>query len=306
MSIELKSLLFILSATLLWGIDLVIRYPVTLKMNYVSIVFLETLIGLVFVSPWIVKNRKVFKTLKLSDWLIAIFIGGIGMCVCGYLQTFCIQKATPGLFSFFQIFQPFFVIGMAYYLLKEKVDNLYLFWGSWAVLSALLMFSVDLGIMMDSEIFFFDIMIALLTMLIWGLCTILGKKFLSRHEAGTLVCLRWFFGFIFSSAIMIYDGERVPTEILLQGDVFRFMSMCLIAGPISMFLYYMGLKQIAAGKVSIIELSYGASGMIFSAIYTFEELSFLQLIGATSFFMFIVLFLYRSDNNSLFTRSAPT
>lgn len=298
MNLERKSSLFILAACLLWAVDLLVRYPITLKMGFVSIVFIESLVGLVFISPWLLKNTAALKKLSLKDWLITVFIGGIGMSVAGYLQTACIQKATPGLFSFFQIFQPLFVIYMAHIFLKEKVDNLYVYWGVWVILSAVLMFSVDLELMLGSEIVFSDMLIALSTMLIWGLCTILGKKFLKNHPPLVLVSLRWVFAFLFSSVILMNEKESVPYQLLLQADILvRFIFIGVIAGVFSMFLYYSGLKNMPAGKVSFIEISYAAFGMIFSAIYTFESLSFFQLLGATSFFAFIVLFLSRQESN---------
>lgn len=298
MNLERKSSLLILGACLLWAIDLLVRYPITLKMNYVSIVFLESIIGLIFIGPWLLKNRSQLKKLNTKEWLIAIFIGGIGTSVAGYLQTACIQKATPGLFSFFQVFQPLFVIYLAHLLLKERVDNMYLYWGIWVVLSAILMFSVDLELMFrSSEVVFTDILIALSTMLIWGLCTILSKMFLANHSPLALVGLRWVFAFLFSTVILFAEGERIPTEVLFQGDILgRFIFIGVIAGLFSMFLYYSGLKHLTAGKVSFIEISYAAFGMIFSAIYTFESLTFFQLLGASSFFIFIILFLSRNES----------
>lgn len=294
MTIERRSSLFILFACLLWAIDLLVRYPISLQMSFVSIVFIESLIGLLFIFPVLFRKRDELKSLTLKEWLIAAFIGGLGMSVAGYLQTACIQKATPGLFSFFQIFQPLFVIYIAHLFLKEKVDNMYVYWGIWVVLSAILIFSVDLEIMFSSEVVFLDMIIALSTMLIWGFCTILAKKFLKNRSALTLVGLRWFFAFIVSSVILSAEKETIPFEILLQNDIgARFLFISVIAGLFSMRLYYSGLKNISAGNVSFIEISYAAFGMIFSAMYTFEGLTFFQLIGAASFFAFIVLFLSR-------------
>lgn len=296
MNIERKSSLLIILACLLWAIDLLVRYPVTLKMNFVSIVFIESFIGFLFVSPWLFKNIKRLSTLSPKDWLIALFIGGIGMTVAGYLQTVCIQKATPGLFSFFQIFQPLFVIYVAHHLLQDKFDNMYIYWGIWVVLSALLMFSVDLELMLASEIMFTDMLIALSTMLIWGLCTVLGKMFLKHHSPTMLVSLRWGFAFIFSTAFLVAEGETLPVATILEFDTLvRFVFMGAVAGIISMSMYYKGLRELEAGKVSFIEISYSAFGMIFSAIYTFEGLTFFQMIGAISFFAFVVLFLSRQD-----------
>lgn len=299
MNVERRSSLLSLSACMLWTIDLFVRYPNTLKISFVSIVFLESAVGLFFVSPWLLKNSRELKKLKFKDWLIALFIGGIGMSVAGYLQTACIQKATPGLFSFFQIFQPLFVIYVAHIFLKEPVDNMYVFWGIWVVLSGILMFSVDLELMfVSSEFIFTDILIALTTMVIWGLCTILAKKFLATHSPLTLVGLRWFFAFIFSSFILVAEGQEITTEILFQSDILtRFIFIGLIAGIFSMYLYYSGLKHMPAGKVSFVEISYAAFGMVISAIYTFEGLTFFQLLGASSFFAFIILFLSRSETS---------
>lgn len=297
MNLERKSSFLILAACLLWATDLLVRYPLTLKMSFVSIVFLESLIGLLFISPWLLKNFSSLKGLTKKDWLITVFIGGVGMSIAGYLQTACIQKATPGLFSFFQIFQPLFVIYMAHIFLREKVDNMYVYWGIWVVLSAILMFSVDLELMLASEIIFSDMLIALSTMLIWGLCTILAKKFLQHHSPLILVSLRWFFAFAFSSVILLAEGERINTSLLFQWDLMvRFVFIGVIAGIFSMYLYYSGLKNMQAGKVSFIEISYAAFGMIFSAIYTFESLTFFQLLGASSFFAFLILFLSRSES----------
>lgn len=297
MNIERKSSLLILFACLLWAIDLLVRYPISLEMSFVSIVFIESLVGLIFISPVLIKNFSEIKKLSAKEWMIAAFIGGIGMSIAGYLQTACIQKATPGLFSFFQIFQPLFVIYIAHLFLKEKVDNMYVYWGIWVVLSAILMFSVDLEIMFASEFIFTDMLIALSTMLIWGLCTILAKRFLRDRSVLTLVGLRWFFAFIVSSIILLAEGETIPTQTLLQGDIaYRFLFISVIAGLFSMNMYYSGLKKITAGKVSFIEISYAAFGMIFSAIYTFESLTFFQFIGAASFFAFFALFLFRQDS----------
>jgi drug/metabolite transporter (DMT)-like permease len=304
MNLERKSSLFIISACLLWAADLLVRYPITLKMGFASIVFMESLIGLIFVSPFLVKNFQELKKLTKKDWLGVIFIGGIGMSVAGYLQVACIQKATPGLFSFFQIFQPLFVIYMAHVFLKDRVDNMYVYWGIWVVLSAILMFSVDLELMLQSEIVFLDMLIALSTMLIWGMCTIFSKQFLKNNSAITLVGLRWVFALIFSTIILLYEGEKIPLDYLFQADIMtRFFFIGVIAGLFAMYLYYSGLKNLPAGKVSFIEISYSAFGMIFSALYTFEALTFFQMVGAASFFAFIVLFLTKQDSNATSVRT---
>ena len=300
MNLERKSSIYILVACLLWAVDLLVRYPITLKMGYVSIVFIESFIGLFLVTPWLLKNgRRELSKFTTNDWLLAVFLGGIGMSVAGYLSTACIQKASPGTFAFFQIFQPIFVIVMAAVLLKEKLDNQYLYWGMWVLLSSVLIFSQDLELMFTSQDFILsDVLIALTTMLIWGFCTIAAKKLLKNHSPEALVAVRWFFAFIFAVVILISEKESPAFDILFQWEVgIRFLFIGAIAGIASMYFYYSGLKYLAAGKVSFFELSFPAFGMIFSAIYTFESLSIIQVIGATSFFTFLLFMLSRQESN---------
>lgn len=166
------------------------------------------------------------------------------------------------------------MISFAHLLLKEKVDNLYVHWGIWIILSAFLMFSVDLQLMMSSEVILSDILIAMFTMIIWGTCTILGKIFLKCHSVGLLVSLRWTFAFLVSSVIFVFENERLPFGLLSDPEiVVRFLFMGGVAGILSMYLYYKGLQVIEAARVSFIEISYSAFGMIFSALYTFETIS---------------------------------
>lgn len=293
-------------ACLIWAMDLIVRYPLSLRMSYVSIVFLESLVGLLFITPWMIKNGTTeLKKFSKQDWLLAVFIGGIGLSVGGYVQTVSIQKATPGTFSFVQIWQPVFVIFAAHKFLKEKIDNLYLYWGIWVVLSAFLMFSSDLELMFATQEFVAsDLTIALCCMLIWGSCTIAAKKLLLKHSAFSVVAVRWMFAMIFSTAFFIADGEGINFDIIFQSEiVIRFMFIAAVAGVGSMYFYYRGLQNLEAGKTSFLELSFPALGMIFSAISTFEGLTFFQTLGAISFFAFIFLMLARQESKTVTVRT---
>lgn len=303
MSTERRSSFLILGACLIWATDLLVRYPITLKLSYIHIVFLESLLGLLFVSPWLIKHgRHELKKFSKLDWGLTLFLGGIGMTIAGYLSTASIQNVTPGTFSFFQIFQPLFVVYAAHVFLKEKIDSLYFYWGIWIILSAFFMYSQDLLIMFDhpDTVSIPHIMIALGTMLIWGLATIAAKKLVSTQRVFSLVAGRWIFAFIFSSGMLFLEEKPLDLNILLNWDFnWRLLFMSGVAGVISMYLYYEGMRAIPAGRVSFLELSYPALGMIFSSLYTFESMTFIQVIGAASFFAFIMIIVSRKSHQNL-------
>lgn len=294
MTFEKRNSFFILAACFLWATDLLVRYPITLKLGYTSIVLIESALGVIFLIPWLMKNGiREFKKYSAKDWALSVLLGGVGMTVAGLLFTFCIQRATPGTFSFFQIFQPLFVVYFAHIFLKEKIDNMYFFWGIWIILSALLMYSQDIELsLIGGDLFSYPLetLVALGVMIIWGLCTIAAKNLLQRHSTTSVVVGRWIFAFIFALIFSFFKHEPTPWALALESDfVLRFFYISIVAGIISMSFYYAGLKNMKVGKVSFLELTYPALGMIFSAIYTFEALTFLQALGAVSFFIFITL-----------------
>lgn len=305
MSIDRRSSFLVLGACLIWATDLLVRYPITLKLSYIHIVFLESLLGLLFVTPWLLKHgRHELKKFTKMEWVLTIFLGGVGMAVAGYLSTASIQTVTPGTFSFFQIFQPLFVVYAASIFLKERIDNLYFYWGVWVILSAFFMYSQDLLIMFENPgtASFSDILIALGTMLIWGLATIAAKKLITTQRVLSLVAGRWIFAFIFSSGMLFLEERPLEMGLLLNWDfTWRLVFMSGGAGIIAMYLYYEGMREMSAGRVSFLELTYPALGMIFSSLYTFESMTLIQVIGAASFFAFIMIIVSRKNNESLAT-----
>ncbi|HXH76233.1 MAG TPA: DMT family transporter [Bacteriovoracaceae bacterium] len=309
MNNEKRSSLLILAACFLWALDILVRYPITLQVNFIHIVFIESLLGLLFVTPWLIKHgRHELKSFSMKDWLLAIFLGGFGMTVAGFLSTESILEASPGTFSFFQIFQPLFVVYAAHVFLKEKIDTLYFYWGLWVVLSAMLMYSQDLEMLMGNDISIVPgaMLIAFATMLIWGLCTIAGKKLLISHRPFTLVAVRWLFAFIFSLGFISFDKTPIPWDQMMNWDlIWRFGFISAVAGTASMYLYFTGMRDLPAAKVSFLELCYPALGIMFSALYTYEKVSFLQAIGVVSFFAFVLLILGRKESPGELTRRFP-
>jgi drug/metabolite transporter (DMT)-like permease len=302
MKTEKRSALFIIAACSLWALDLLVRRPLTGKMNFVHIVFIESLVGLLSVVPWLVKNgAKELGRFQRREWLLAAFLGGMGMTVAGILSTSSILQTSTGIFSFFQIFQPLFVVYAANLFLKEKIDNLYFYWGVWVGLSALLMFSQELGMLLMRDIYNLPgaIVVALTVMMIWGLCTIAGKGLLQNHSPMVVVAARWIFAFALSTVFLMLEEVSFPFQSLTEVTVWaRFFFIAGVSGTVSMYLYYGGMKELAAGKVSFLELTYPAMGIMLAVLTTFDEVSFFQAIGVASFFAFLLLFIGKKDEQT--------
>lgn len=299
LNIERKSYLLILLATFLWAVDLIVRYPMSLKYNSIQIVFVESVLGLITLIPWLLyRGKNIVKKLTIGDIFLFTFLGGFGLSVAGYFSTMSINADTPGIFSSFQLIGPFIVIGLAKYFLDERISKTYYTWGICFLLSAILIFSQDLILLFSGEEFKgLSFIVGFTSVIIWGGCTIAAKKLLKRYSPMELVALRWVFAVPFSGLFLYLSNSKVPYTVVgnIQ-DLEKFIMMSVVAGLLSMFLYYSGLKHLRAGKVAFLELSFPAFGMIISSYYTFDHLTLLQLLGGILFFLFIGLVFFKKSD----------
>lgn len=78
-----RSSLFIFAACFLWALDLLVRYPLTLKISLVHIMFVESLLGLFIVLPWLVSDGITsLQKMSRTDWLLAVLVGIAAMLIC--------------------------------------------------------------------------------------------------------------------------------------------------------------------------------------------------------------------------------
>ncbi len=292
-----KSILLIIGACFLWGIDLLVRYPLVQKLGFVHLTFLETFLGLIFVIPWKLKVEKklIHSKLPLRDWAMLIFLGGMGMTVAGFFSDLSLSTSTPAIFSIVQILQPLYVVIASRWILGEKVDSLYFYGGAWVLLSTLMIYSQDfmsykeLGVDIDPK----SLWMAFLAMLIWGSCTFVSKILLKKYTPLTIVYYRLIFAFIFSLVFLITKSSYLIEIIrmLTISDFLRLFFMSGIAGCLSMVLYYSGVSHLEAGKVSFLELSYPNFGIMLWSFFSFEKASLLRSFGVLFYLSFILLLL---------------
>jgi drug/metabolite transporter (DMT)-like permease len=299
---ERKSILLIILACLIWAIDLIVRYPLTQNISYIHLTFIESALGLFLILPYLIKHGiQDFKSFNRKDWILSAFLGGIGMTGAGFLSSVSLLKSSPGVFSMVQMLQPFFVVYAARLFLKEKIDSLYFYWGAWVILSAILMYSQDIELFFNSKLSVdpSGLLIAFLTMLIWGSCTIAAKFILIKHSPMTLITARWGFAFVFSLIFLLFDGNSLKLDYLLNVDSFlRLFFMSGFAGCFSMYIYYSGMRGLPAAKISFLELCYPAFGIMLWAFSMFEHVAFLQAVGIASFFSFIMIIFSQFNSRS--------
>src|SRR3989344_6733572 len=127
---------FIFIAALLWALDGILRRSL-FDLPPITIVFFEHLIGLVLISPFLVRAWRGEK-LTPTEWgimgLVAIFSGVLGTLffTAALLQVNFIQFSVVFLL---QKLQPVFATLAAWLLLKETITKRYLLWAALALIA---------------------------------------------------------------------------------------------------------------------------------------------------------------------------
>ena len=80
---------FVIIAASLWGIDGIILRPTLFNLPVPLVVFIESTIVAVLLSPIIIKQYSRIKLLKLADWLSFVGVAFLG----GVVGTMAITKA---------------------------------------------------------------------------------------------------------------------------------------------------------------------------------------------------------------------
>src|SRR3989304_8067366 len=119
----------IITAALLWAVDGVIRRNLY-SLPPITIIFFEHLIGLIILSPFVLKY--VFKT-KLSsrEWWLVVLIAILSGLFGTLWFTTALGKVhfiSISVVFLLQKLQPIFAISTASIFLKEKLDKRYIKW----------------------------------------------------------------------------------------------------------------------------------------------------------------------------------
>lgn len=293
----------IIFACFLWATDIFVRYPVTLKLQSQHIIFWENLVGLLVFLPFLNKSRlKELLDLNKKEVLLLIFLALFGSTIAGYFFNISIQLASPNTFSFLQVFQPLLVVGLASYFLKEKFDQLFVVWGMWIILSALIIQSseIELGtILNDFTSQPKAILMGLAAMLIWGTCTVVGKSLLENHTPYKIFMWRWIMSTIFTGIMFISSKTQFDYALLVEPEfTFRVLYIGIVCGSLAMWFYYNGLKKLKASTTSFVELAYPVFGMIFASFQTFGEMTFLQILGLVSLVFAVTILVKNTEEDN--------
>jgi len=267
-------------AALLWAVDAPFRKFLTEDLSSTTIVFMEhiTIAALVFVFLW--RFLPELKNLSLKEWAGVIFIALGGSALATVLFTQSFHYLNPSVAILLQKVQPFVAILLAVLILKEKLSGKFWLWAVVGMLGAYLVtfpeikiggFSLEGGTK--------GVLFALLAAFFWGGSTVFGRLVLKQISFQAMTAVRFLAALFFLFLMQAYYGRLSEIGSASGKDWFYVFIIAVLAGFVSLFIYYRGLRFTKASIATIGELAFPVAAVAVNWVFLDAALSTMQIVG---------------------------
>jgi len=275
--------LFVIFAAVLWGFDGIILRPSLYVLPVILVVFVESLLTTVLLTPILFKQLKTIRLISHKDLLaffaVALFGGAIGtMAITKAL--FYVNFVNLSIVIFIQKLQPIFALSLASILLKERLPKEFFIWALLAIIGAYIMtFGLNLPLMNTGDKTLDAAFFALIAAIAFAASTVFSKRALKNVSFYMGTYLRFLISSILMLFIIVGFGAVSSITHLTIHQMLIFLLIAFSSGGFAIFLYYYGLKQISASRAAIYELAFPLSAVIFEFIVHGKILSPIQWLG---------------------------
>jgi len=266
----------------LWGLDAVLRKPLTDIWSSWTIVLYEHVLLTLAVAPILWLNRERIRRLSPMGWASALVVawGGSALATLLFTEAFALAFSNPDVVILLQKTQPLWAIGAAALVLGERPRaELWLLLVPAVISTYLLSF----GWMAPGDAFTGGqarpALYALGAAALWGAATAFGRRGLREMTPDTLMALRFSLALPFLAVIAAPKGALTPGGGADAADWLRLPLLALGSGLIAMVLYYRGLRTTPAPVATIAELAFPATALVVNYIWLDATIQGWQWVG---------------------------
>ena len=284
---------FVVIAASLWAVDGIVLRPSLYSLPVPLVVFVESAIVAILLTPFFIKRFSSLKSLQIKDWIafagVALLGGAVGtMAITKAL--FYVNFVNLSVVILLQKLQPVFAIALATIFLKEKLPKEFFLWAGLAIIGAYFMtFGLSAPNFSTGDKTTIAALFALLAAFSFSSSTVLSKRALRNvdYEMGTY--LRFLFSAIIMLIIASTTGDISNLNEITTKQIVIFLIIAFTTGGAAIFLYYYGLKRISASVASICELAFPLTAVVLEYFVHENILSPIQWIGAAVLLMSILM-----------------
>ena len=284
--------LFVIIAASLWGVDGIVLRPYLYTLPVPLVVFIESTVVAVLLTPFFMTNLVILKSLQIKDWLaffgVALFGGAIGtMAITKAL--FYVNFVNLSIVVLMQKLQPVFALILAAVLLRERLHRSFFTWAILAIAGAYLMtFGFQLPDFNTGDKTIEAALFALAAAVSFALSTVLSKRALRNVSFELATYLRFIISSFVLLIVVLPFGYTTGFSEISARQVIVFVLIAFSTGGPAIFLYYYGLKHIKASVATICELSFPLTAIILEFVLRQNVLEFFQWIGVFMLLLSII------------------
>ena len=269
-------------AALLWAVDAPFRVFLTKSLTSTTIVFMEHITIAVLVFIFLFRYLSELKNLNAKEWGAVIFIGfgGSALATVLFTQSFAAFNYLPTVPILLQKVQPFIAVLLAALILKEKLTKRFWLWTLVGVFGAYLITYPDARLQ-DFALQGKNLgaILALGAAFLWAGSTVFGRVVLRKVSFQAMTAVRFLSALVFLFALEIYYGRLPELQSATAKDWYYVFIIAILAGFISLFIYYLGLRSTKASIATICELAFPLAAVIVNWKFLGATLSGIQIVG---------------------------
>ena len=292
-------LLLVVLAAMLWGTDSLFRRPLTRSLSPVTIVFLEHLVLVLVMLPFLFRSAPVLRNLGRRDWVALAFIALGGSVAATSLFTFAIKHGNPSVAALLQKTQPIFTLLLAGWILGERPGRWFWFCFPPAVAGAYLVAAPDWRAAFEFNLQQPETALAAMgAAALWGSSTVFGRYVVARVPALVLTGLRFAISLPMLALLYVIQPQldrSLPASI---DATFSIVAMALIPGLLALIFYYQGLRSTSASLASIGELAFPVTAVTANWYLLGSRLTVSQILGACILVAAVTLLTFLGSTNS--------
>ncbi len=270
---------FVTLAAIMWAIDAPFRKYLTTQLSSTTIVLMEHILIAACVLPILFPRLAELKLLTWREWLSVIFIGFGGSALATVLFTQSFHYLNPTVAILLQKLQPLIAIGLAAWILKESLSKNFWIWAIVAIFGAYMVSFPNLkptGLTWDTNL---GVLLALGAAFFWGGSTVFGRFVLRKVSFQMMTSLRFLSALVFLFFLNIYQKTLPELKLATNKDWFFVFMTAIVAGFISLLVYYYGLRSTKASVATLAELAFPFAAVVVNWIFLGATLSVMQIVG---------------------------
>ncbi|MFY0405600.1 DMT family transporter [Solicola sp. PLA-1-18] len=249
--------LLVALAACLWGTSSLMRGPLAAAYPASTIVFLEHLVIVLLLSPWVLPAVRAFGRVSTRAKVSAVVVGGGSSALATTLFTASFAYGDPITPQVLQKLQPLVAILLAAVVLGERLRPRFALFAVPALVGAWVMTFPD-----PLDVSATNLQAAGLAVgaaALWAAGTVLGRLMGTELGARDVTVLRFVFGLLVAAVIAVTRGVPLTID---RSDLDLLVLLALLPGVLGLTLYYRGLRTTPASRATLAELMFPVTAAV--------------------------------------------